>query len=580
MKHGKTLNASEQLKLNIQLLLNSWQGNQVAITQLLAAGADVQFTNPGGFSAVMLAGSAGHTQAVQLLRANGAVIDATQQSLLAPHLLTAASEARVEVVKALLQAGARVEAPNDLGRSPLLLATVAGSHETVQVLLDAKANIEQSGRSQWTALMYAAHGGNPQMVQALLDAKADTGARSSDGWTALNIACFEQKPQAVSLLLQANADVYARTLLSGSPLISATTRNDVEIVRQLLAAAAKTGTPEQLRDYIHAQDGRGLGALNYASTKPGPEMLQELLWAGGNATQAKDGGQMLLEAAVKKGWHGVAQILLEQGVDVNAGVPASALFFAALRGDPAMLELLCTHGADVNAAVVGDQLSPLLKGWSPLMAAVLSEQVPALLKLLSKGADIDARDAHGHSALHHAICKGLMPMAKALIENNADIDSTDPAGISAAQLAMGKGIVMGSPKLLETLMDHGADIHQKTGPNDLNALITAAARGNLPMVEKLLEVNARIEDHDLVGNTALMMAARYARTDTVKLLLDKGANSQALNHEKLTLPMLLCSDNGAAWRMGDNEHAPILELLLDALTEPQVVLVGSEQQDF
>ena len=57
-----------------------------------------------------------------------------------------------------------------------------------------------------------------------------------------------------------------------------------------------------------------------------------------------------------------------------------------------------------------------------------------------------------------------------------------------------------------------------------NALMRASEKGNLDIVQLLLDNGARVNDVDSTGMTALMLAAEVGHLEVIKLLLSKGAN--------------------------------------------------------
>ncbi|KAH0615437.1 hypothetical protein JD844_004657 [Phrynosoma platyrhinos] len=75
----------------------------------------------------------------------------------------------------------------------------------------------------------------------------------------------------------------------------------------------------------------------------------------------------------------------------------TALHIAVLRNQPDMVELLVQHGADINRRDRIHESSPLD------LASEEPERLPCLQRLLDLGADINAADKHGKTALLHAL---------------------------------------------------------------------------------------------------------------------------------------------------------------------------------
>ena len=124
------------------------------VEDLLAAGADPNFTAPGESTA----------------------------------LQTAASHCNVAVAKGLLEHGASANAADVGGETPLILSSQACSDgEMVQLLLDAKANPNAKTDNGVTALMAATR--NPLVAEKLLKAGADPAAQSDSGTTAESLSC-------------------------------------------------------------------------------------------------------------------------------------------------------------------------------------------------------------------------------------------------------------------------------------------------------------------------------------------------------------------------------------------------------
>ena len=97
--------------------------------------------------------------------------------------------AKVELVSALVAAGANIEARTLANQTPLMFAVVSPSApEIVAVLLEAGAKIEARSIDGHTPLLFAAAiAENPEVVSTLLRAGADAGAVNQYGQTALDL---------------------------------------------------------------------------------------------------------------------------------------------------------------------------------------------------------------------------------------------------------------------------------------------------------------------------------------------------------------------------------------------------------
>jgi ankyrin repeat protein len=91
------------------------------------------------------------------------------------------------------------------GVTALIAASQQGHQEIVRALLDAKADVNAKAGNGATALMLAARAGNQEIVRALLDARADVNAKDNVGATALILASLKGHQEVVQLLKGAGA---------------------------------------------------------------------------------------------------------------------------------------------------------------------------------------------------------------------------------------------------------------------------------------------------------------------------------------------------------------------------------------
>ena len=228
-------------------------------------------------------------------------------------------------------------------------------------------------------------------------------------------------------------------------------------------------------------------------------------------------------------------------------------------------------GSDINA-----QYKPGTRwnnGRIPLMHAVSSNApTPIVELLLDNGAQVDAHDRKGVTALMEAAKWGRSRVAMLLLDRGAQVSARDKKGTTPLRWAAESHL--SSASIVEVLLDHGAQIQERnnTGVTTLMAavegwfgysnqtaiiklllvrgaqvnarsidgktplLIAAAHKLNFwsrtdikpehysEIVKLLLEAGAEVNARDKEGNTPLAMAAQFSHTpETVRLLLDGGA---------------------------------------------------------
>ena len=140
--------------------------------------------------------------------------------------------------------------------------------------------------------------------------------------------------------------------------------------------------------------------------------------------------------------------------------------------------------------------------------------------VLQQGADVNAADADGTTALAWAVHADNVPIAKALLEAGADIAATNRYGVGPMHLASENG----SAEMLEILLAHGADPDAAL-PDGETALMTAARTGNAEALNTLLAAGARVDEVERrKGQTALMWAAAEDNAAAVASLVAAGAD--------------------------------------------------------
>ena len=357
--------------------------------------------------------------------------------------------------------------------SPLLYAAQAARDpEIIAVLLEAGANIEERNQYGYTPLMAALKNNyaNPDIAVALIKNKANVSAvfrkayHDEDKMTPLLFALNERSLNAsrvISALVDAGANVDIKRDEDGSTPL-------------LLAAH-------------YAQD---------------PEIINILVKAGSYIEEKNKYGYTPLMLAVRKNGSNaqIAIALILNNADVNAAFDKkyddedkmTPLMYAVseyMLNDPKVIRALVDAGAGIDAKNAKDERTPLL------IAAANANNTEVIDILIKAGSKIEEKDKYGYTALMLALKNNCEhpDIAVSLIKYKADVNKTfDESSSTPLLLALG-GQTGVKPKVIQALIDYGADV---------NAM-------------------------DISGMTPLMYAARYSTEEIVKILLKAGADLNA-----------------------------------------------------
>ncbi len=262
-----------------------------------------------------------------------------------------------------------------------------------------------------------------------------------------------------------------------------------------------------------------------------------LVRRGADCEKPKPGGWTPLHLAVDLQLDAAVAFLLDQGVDPNPVLTESQqtpLHLAAVKGYKPIVRMLIEHdGIDLSAADASAD--------TPFHAAVAARQLEVVTMLLgSAGLDIDRPARDGNTALHIAIADGYEDAANSLLHHGANINAKNEAGRTALHLAAERGSVSSIQLLLSQLNCEPNLMDSR----DWTPLHAASDAGHVEAAEALLwddRVAKRVDQADTHGRTALHLAARNGHLDTVKWLIKREARANARDAEGNT-PLDLASD--------------------------------------
>ena len=148
---------------------------------------------------------------------------------------------------------------------------------------------------------------------------------------------------------------------------------------------------------------------------------------------------------------------------------------------------------------------------------------------LDAGTNPNGMDKSGNTALIEASRAGHSQIVRLLVLHHADIHQGDRT-FNAEPLIW--AAISGQAEMVKLLMEYGADPKAREAKNGLTAYLAAAVKGHIPILSYFIENETPVDSADHDGRTALMWAANTGQTETVKLLLEKGADIGATEKER------------------------------------------------
>ena len=379
------------------LSLAALNGTRIIVEALVEAGADVNALLPQGQTALMMAARAGHVEALDVLLSHGADLNAREHVLGETALIWAAAENHPEVVKALVAHGADVN-----GRSnPLTFPqSEFGDGKSGRLTVLPKGS--------WAPIMYAARQNATGALRALAESGANLNATDPDNMTALLVAIINAHYDAAVLLLDIGADPNIGDIAGMTPLYAAVDMNTFP-------------------------DTPGRPTPKRSGKRDAVDVVTALLARGANPNAILSGPIL---------------VRVHDRGDGTLGAGATPLMRAAKKGDVEMMRALLAHGADPKLRTkTGTEALMFTAGFGGAgrftafedKQASEADFIAAAGLCLERGADINAVNENGQTALHLAVTVRSEAFITFLTERGARVDVKDKQGRTPIDLASGAG---------------------------------------------------------------------------------------------------------------------------------------------
>jgi ankyrin repeat protein len=491
---GGNVKATTRLGGYNPLILAAREGHADVIAILLASGADPKAATSTGTTALMLAAASGNARAVTMLVENGADVNAKESVMQQTPLMFAAAYNRSEAMSALIKGGGDIKANTKVVDLAALTSPDEESFRQQQQQQQQQQGGQvagQAGRGPGGQGAPAAAGGRqaaaagqggqggggrrggPQTGNAGIDRqfRFNELVAYQGGLTPLLMAARQGHTEAVQLLLDAGAPI--NQVSAGdksSPLLVAIINGHFDLAKYLLDKGADPNlAPNNGATPLYA-------AINVQwapkALYPQPRAYQQQKLTHLDLVKLLlDKGADPNARLTKKVWYSGYNFDLS-GVDE---IGATAFWRAAYGADVEAMKMLVQYGADPNIRTskpagrprTGDGgreavedksgLPPLPTGGPGVTALQAAAGVGygegfaanshrfapsgmlAAVKYLVEelGADVNAADHEGNTALHQAAARGDVEMIKYLVSKGANPKAINREGQSTADMANG-----------------------------------------------------------------------------------------------------------------------------------------------
>ncbi|XP_065141494.1 serine/threonine-protein phosphatase 6 regulatory ankyrin repeat subunit C isoform X1 [Paramisgurnus dabryanus] len=487
----------------------------LCVEHLLDNGADPSLCNTKGYSAVHYAAAYGNKQNLELLleMCFNTLEEKESCGLVTPQHL-AVESGHWECVAVLIESGACVDACDPVGRSVLYVASQRGHTRCVELLLSQSAScFLTEHRSKWGPLHVAAANGHSECLRMLLCSEGGVdlvNVTDIEGQTPLMLAVLGGHTDCVHLLLERGACPDIRDRRGRTALHRGAAMGREDCVTALLSH----GISVLSRDFL------GRTAIHLAASCGYTDILFNLLSAADHShphdpIADRHGYTPTHWAAYHAGHEDCLEVLLEhKPCSIQEGNPFTPLHCALINGHSGSAELLLESNVCNSLVNIRDA-----KGRTPLHAAAVAEDVTGLQLVLRHGADINAVDHSGRSALMVAADHGQSGAVALLLHRaKADLSLLDINKNTALHLACSKAHEMCAMLILK-------EIHNPILINATNSMLQmplhiAARNGLASVVQALLNRGATVLAVDEEGHTpALACAPNKAVADCLALIL-------------------------------------------------------------
>lgn len=533
------------------------------IQTMLKAGANPKDSTSDSKTLMHEAVSAGRDELLPLLVSAGFDVNARDKRGITP-LIQAVKRGCVGTAQTLLDLKADATVQEENGYSPLHISLWHNNPAMIDLLLSRREvllslNEDKSKQDGYTPLMVAVTHSDYATVKRLVDLGANVNDTDKTGKNAVALVLYNNKfeddiPLVLDYLLSKGSDTprnlpghlaprYNTSHSAYDPVTGS--YRPVNDNFNTAANGSMPANPDYMLHKLIEQDGS-------------IDLIRKLLDSGMEIEETNRMGATPLAVAVEKMRYKTVRLLLEYGAKTDNPDTTRSLV-SIVAGQPEtpktlkMLKLLHRHGAPLDSKATNNNTSPLMRAVTannietcryllengadanalstdfasetPFIAACNKKHYKLATMLRDFGADINAKNGKGNSAMHLAAVSGDVETLKFLAGLGAKTDEKNEEGKTPLIQAF-NAYNNGAEATIYLAKQNGRDVNTPD-ENGRTLLHMAAEAGKTDFLEKVLSgtdgKNVDLDARDYKGRTPLMLAAYAGQTAFVDKLAEKGA---------------------------------------------------------
>lgn len=437
-----------------------------------------------------------------------------------------AKSSNMEALHLLLEYGADVQTPCTPRYEALFVAAANNpTAEVLDVLINSGANlVEKDSEGNNALLLASTYNSNPKVLEILIDYGLKLDERNKLGFDALMLASFQNKHLSIlQTIIDNEVNVNAADKEGHTALMAAAVRGSNPIMQYLIRRGAD----------FSATDNKGISVLDYFNKR---KYLQTLNY--------DDNPYDTPSERLKKQFAFIAENHQKYNDMLRNGI------FSATP-DETIAEAI-SNLADID--------TPDSDGCSPLVNAIRNHNSPSVIStLLTAKANPNANCLGGHTALMFLSAEAAsfptstspdtpITLAQLLIENGADINAQDDNGNTALMYALAN---KADTNFITALLAQNADTNLAN--NDNITPLWLALRNKVPMetFKKLIEYGADVNHKNKKGETMFWEALRNNDEQTAIALL-RGGIDTSIPNEHGVFPLWEVFEKGGSAMLIEN----------------------------